>query len=159
MAELASIGAALSTVKTLWDLAKNVKDASVGMKITAELGNIQGQLIDVQQKAISIQQKNQELHDELQRYKSFTFHHSVAWRRLPDSPQDGPFCPICIAESLEIHLLPVDGVDQTREYWFLYCPTGHEKAKGIATAPGPYFYVPKNLVPENCYAVRTKSFP
>ena len=77
MAELAGIGAALSTVKTLWDLAKSVKDANVGMKITAELGNIQGQLIDVQQKTISIQQTNQELRDELQRYKSFTFIPSI----------------------------------------------------------------------------------
>jgi hypothetical protein len=157
MAELASIGAALSTVKTLWDLAKNVKDSNVGMKITAELGNIQGQLIEVQQKTISIQQKNQELRDELQRYKSFTFHHSVAWRRLPDSPEDGPFCPICIAESLEMHLLPVNGVDQTREYWFLYCPTAHEKAQGAIPAPGPYFHIPKNLVPEGHYAVRAKA--
>jgi hypothetical protein len=59
MADLASIGIALGSVKTLLDLAKNAQDVHLAMKINTELANIQGQLIDVQQKTLEIQQENQ----------------------------------------------------------------------------------------------------
>jgi hypothetical protein len=54
MADLISIIAAPGSVKTLWELARNAQDAQLAMKISAELGNIQGQLIDVQHQAIAL---------------------------------------------------------------------------------------------------------
>lgn len=51
---MTSIIAALGSVKTLWELARNAQDAQLTMKISAELGNIQGQLIDVQHQAIAL---------------------------------------------------------------------------------------------------------
>jgi hypothetical protein len=47
VADLSSLSAALASVKTLWDLARNAQDAQLAMKISAELGTIQGKLIDL----------------------------------------------------------------------------------------------------------------
>jgi hypothetical protein len=152
MADLASIGAALGSVKTLWDLLKNAQDAQLAMKISVELGNIQGQLIDVQQQTLSIQQENQQLRAQIESYKSFTYHHSVNWKLRPEGTEDGPFCPVCIAASREMRLAVVPRADQTRETWLLYCPQGHQPIKGIQAVSGPFFDVPKSLIPENYFS-------
>jgi hypothetical protein len=61
MFDPASIGAALTSVKALYDLAKNANDAQLAMKISSEVANIQGRLIDVQQQTLALQTENQEL--------------------------------------------------------------------------------------------------
>jgi hypothetical protein len=152
MADLSSLGAALASVKTLWELAKNAQDAQLAMRISAELGNIQGQWIDVQQRTLAIQQENQQLRSELKNYKSFTYHHSVNWKQRPDGTEDGPFCPVCIAVNREMRLAVVPRADQSKDHWLLYCPQAHQAAKGLQTAPGPFFDVPKALIPENYFS-------
>jgi hypothetical protein len=152
MTDLSSLGAALTSVKTLWELAKNAQDAQLAMKISAELGTIQGQLIDVQQQTLAIQQENHQLRGEIAKYKTFVQHHSVMWRQIPDGKEDGPFCPVCIAADREMRLLVVPQADPGLEYWFLCCPAGHNKLQGFQTAPFPHFYVPKELVPENYFS-------
>jgi hypothetical protein len=152
MADLASIGAALGSVKTLFDLAKNAQDTHLAMKISSEVANIQGQLIDLQQQTLAIQQENQQLRAELERFRSSTYHHSVTWKRRPDGTEDGPFCPVCVAENREMRLALVPRVNQSRGYWVLYCPQTHHPVEGIQTAPGPFFDVPKDLLPENYFS-------
>jgi hypothetical protein len=56
-----SIGAALTSVRALFDLAKNANDAQLAMRISSEVANIQGRLIDVQQQTLALQTENQEL--------------------------------------------------------------------------------------------------
>jgi hypothetical protein len=151
MADLASISAALTSVKTMWDLARNLQDTHVAMQISSELGNIQGRLIDVQQQALAVQEENQRLRSELDNYKSLKQHHSVIWRELPDGKEDGPFCPICIAQKREMRLGLNPFADQMLDYWRLYCPQGHVAKQGIQLAPGPFFQVPKSLVADNYF--------
>jgi hypothetical protein len=152
MADLSSLSAALASVKTLWELAKSAQDAQLAMRISAELGTIQGQLIDVQQQTLAIQQENQQLRNELDKFKSFTYHHSVTWKQLPDGTEDGPFCPVCIAANREMRLALVPRANQSRDFWILYCPQTHHPITGIQTAPGPFFDVPKDLLSENYFS-------
>ena len=154
MADLTSIGAALGSVKTLWEIAKNTQDAQIAMKISAELGNIQGQLIDVQQQTLSIQEENQRLRGEIDRLKSFTHHHSVAWRQKPDGSEDGPFCPVCVGRGRDMRLTLVPQVDQSRGFWMLFCTEAHQPRAGLQAAPGPFYDVPKELFPENYFFMR-----
>lgn len=70
MADFSSLGAALASLKTIWDLAKNAQDAQLAMKISAEIANVQGKLIDVQQQAIALQQENQTQRDEINQLKA-----------------------------------------------------------------------------------------
>lgn len=157
MADLASIGAALGGLKTIWELAKNAQDAQLAMKISAEIGNIQGQLIDVQQQTLAIQQENQQLRGELQKLRSYKHHHSVMWRHRADGTEDGPFCPICVSEGREMPLTIVPGSGQTNDSWLLYCPRGHGQPgtpnRSLLPVPGPSYRVPKNLMPENYFYV------
>jgi hypothetical protein len=161
MADLASIGAALGSLKTIWELAKNAQDTHLAMKISAELANIQAQLIDVQQQTIAFQQENQQLRKELESFKSFTFHHSVTWKQRPDGTEDGPFCPICISEGREMTLTIAPGSSQTKDYWLLYCPRGHgqpgTRTLGLLPVPGPSYPVPKKLIPEDYFYVRPQT--
>jgi hypothetical protein len=157
MADLASIAAALTSVRTIIDLVKNAKDAQLAMTISSELGNIQGKLIDVQQQTLTIQQENQQLRGELEKLRSYKHHHSVMWRQRNDGTEGGPFCPICIAEDREMPLALSPGSTQTKEYWLLYCPRGHgqpgSRAQGLSPVPGPSYRVPKTLFPENYFYV------
>jgi hypothetical protein len=84
MADLASIGVALGSVKTLFDLAKSAHDTQLAMKITAEVLNIQGKLIDVQQQAIALQSENQTQREEINRLKA----------KLAETVEFDP-CPSC----------------------------------------------------------------
>jgi hypothetical protein len=157
MADLTSIGIALGSLKTIWELAKNAQDATISMKITAEIGNIQAQLIDVQQQTLAIQQDNQKLRGELEKLRSYKHHHSVMWRQRTDGAEDGPFCPICVAEGRELPLATAPGFSQTKDYWILYCPRGHGQPGGrpekLLPVPGPSYRIPKSLTPEDYFYV------
>jgi hypothetical protein len=157
MADLASIAAALTSVRTIIDLVKNAKDAQLAMTISSELGNIQGKLIDVQQQTLTIQQENQQLRGELQKLRSSNHHHSVMWRQRDDGTEDGPFCPICVSEAREMRLTIAPGSSRDKDYWLLYCPRGHGQPgtpnRSLLPVPGPSYRVPKNLFPENYFYV------
>jgi hypothetical protein len=153
MADFAGIGAALSGLKTMLDLAKGVQDAHIARKISEEVANIQGRLIDVQQQTLAFQQENEELRREIAAHKSFVQHHSVMWRKLPDGKEDGPSCPVCIADRREMRLIIVEKWDQKGDSWCVYCPQGHERAFYVETPPGPYYHIPKSLFPVNYFSV------
>jgi septal ring factor EnvC (AmiA/AmiB activator) len=65
MFEPASIGAALTSAKTIVDLLRNANDAQLAMKISSEVANLKGRLIDVQQQTLALQNKNQDLRGEI----------------------------------------------------------------------------------------------
>jgi hypothetical protein len=160
MADLSSIGAALASVKTLWELAKSAKDAQLAMKISAEVGNIQGQLIDVQQQILTIQQDNQILRHELDLIRDYQQHDSVVWRRKPESFEDGPFCPVCLSDGRETRLVVNPDLPPNPALFNLYCPKAHhESPHRLSKAPGPYFTVPRHLVPENYFFSSIPSSP
>jgi hypothetical protein len=150
MADLARIGAALGSVNTLWELVRNAQDAQLAMKISAELGNIQGQLIAVQQQVLSAQEESQNLRKEVERYRSFVFHHSASWHQLPSGLEDGPFCPTCLSEGFETRLSIAFRESQSTDYRTLYCP---KSAHGSNTMGGMIFEVPKSLIPANYFYV------
>jgi hypothetical protein len=150
MGDLTSIVAALGSIKTLWDLVKNAQDAQLAMKISGELGNIQAQLISVQQQVLSTQEESQILRKEVERYKSFVFHHSVNWRLISSGGEDGPFCPTCLTEGFETRLSMGYRESQSKDYWTLYCP---KSPHGSNTMGGMLFQVPKALIPANYFYV------
>jgi hypothetical protein len=158
MFDPASIAAALGSVKTILDLAKNANDAQLAIKISTEVANVQGKLIEVQQAAIALQLENQELRAAINKFHSYVQHHSVTWRLRPDGKEDGPFCPVCIGEGREMRLILRPHIDQTGENWHLYCPRGHVSDGASTSAwnapkPEPTYIVPKRLLPEDYFCL------
>ena len=141
MVDMTSIGAALQSAKAILDLLKNVNDAQISMRVTSEIASLQGKLIDVQQQVLTTQAESEELRAENQRLRTSHFHHGVNWRTQPDGAEDGPFCPICVAESTEMRL-QLRKVDQSGPLLQFECPKKHQLASSINTSMRQ---VPKNL--------------
>jgi hypothetical protein len=80
--DTATIGAALTSIKTVIDLLRTANDAQLAIKISGEIANIQGRLIDVQQQAIALQDENVRLKGETRTLKAGIF-------------ADGEPCPKC----------------------------------------------------------------
>jgi hypothetical protein len=154
-----SITAALGSAKVILDLLKNANDAHLAMKIGGEVANLQGRLIDVQQQALALQTENQRLNVEIEKFRSSVFHHSVTWRVLADGSEDGPFCPVCAGEGVEMRLTLRSVIDQTGPLWHLQCPKSHLAGVGTEGYRGRgrefSYAVPKELVPENRYFLRS----
>lgn len=64
----------------------------------------QGKLFDIQRDALALQSENQQLRAEIEKFRSTRFHHSVNWWVLSDGSDDGPFCPVCAGEGVEMRL-------------------------------------------------------
>jgi hypothetical protein len=136
-----SIGAALTSIKAILDLLKNANDAQLAMKITSEIGSLQGRLIEVQQQVLAAQAESDELRAENQRLKTSVFHHGVTWRKLPDGTEDGPFCPTCVGEGRDnMRLILAPHVDQSGALLHFLCPTNNDR-----------YQLPKELVPNDRY--------
>ena len=157
MIDTSTLGAALTSLKAIIDLVRNANDAQLAMKISSEIANVQGRLIDVQQQTLALQAENQELRTEIDKCRSFVFHHSVNWKLLSDGSEDGPFCPVCVSEGVSMRLI-LRGVDQTKEFWHLQCPNSHLAGVGKEGILGRgrelSYAVPKELVPDNRYFIR-----
>jgi len=153
-----SITAALGSAKIILDLLRNANDAQLAMKISFEVANLQGRLIDVQQQALALQTENQTLHAEIEKVRLSVFHHSVNWRVLADGSEDGPFCPVCAGEGVNMRLTLCGVVDQTGPLWHLECPKSHRAGVGTEGYRGRgrelSYAVPKELVGENRYFLR-----
>lgn len=119
MFDTGTISAALTSAKVILDLTKSANDAQLAMKISVEIANLQGRLIDVQQQTLALQAENQDLRDEVRKFKqaleeeqSFDYRYGMYWKTRSGPPKDdfdekgneivtseilweGPFCPIC----------------------------------------------------------------
>jgi hypothetical protein len=151
MFDPATISAALTSVKTIIGLLKNANDAQLAMTISSEIASLQGKLIDVQQQVLATQAESDELRAENNRLKATTFHHGVSWRARLEDTEDGPFCPICIAEGKDMRLMLRQHVDQTGASLHFQCPKSHGEQ---GAARDPVYSLPRELVPEGRYAAR-----
>jgi hypothetical protein len=158
MFDPATIGAALGSAKAILDLLKGANDAQLAVRITSEVANVQGRLIEVQQQALALHEENQRLRAEVDKFHSSVFHHSVNWRVTRDGSEDGPFCPVCAGEGMDMRLTLRGVVDQSGQFWHLECPKSHLTGVGLEGLRGRgrelSYVVPKELVPENRYFVR-----
>lgn len=68
MFDPSTMSGAFSSVKVIFDLLKNARDAQLAMKISSEVANIQSRLVDVQQQALALQTENQELKSKIQAF-------------------------------------------------------------------------------------------
>lgn len=154
------ISAALGSAKAILDLAKGANDAQLAIRISGEVANVQGRLIDVQQQALTLQTENQQLRAEIEKLRSSIFHHSVNWRVRSDASEDGPFCPVCSGQGLDMRLILRGIVDQTGPVWYLQCPKSHLAGVGLEGIQGKgrelSYVIPKALIPENQYYLHPK---
>jgi hypothetical protein len=98
MFDPATMAAALTSLKTILDLAKGANNAQLSIRISSEVAGIQGKLLDVQQQALTLQQENAELKTELQQLKKDAvvfLDGGVNWEKRPGDRYDGPLCPVC----------------------------------------------------------------
>jgi hypothetical protein len=157
MFDPASIGAALSSAKTIIDLVKNANDGQLAIRVSSAVAEVQGRLIEVQQQALDLQQENDKLRADIEKSRNYVQHHSAIWKIRPDGTEDGPFCPHCVGEGREMRLVLWNQADQTRTYWLTHCPKTHidsrdKKPQGWMPASQEQTYViPKDLVPENYF--------
>lgn len=157
MYDTATIGAAITSVRAIFDLLKNANDAQLAMRISSEVAQVQSSLLEVQQQALSLQTENQNLRNEVARFKTYTHHHSVGWRVRSDGTEDGPFCPTCIAEGRDMRLILRDHVDQTKEFFYVHCPRSHfgkSEVRDLGRGKEPSFAVPKHLVANDYFFVK-----
>lgn len=157
MFDPSTISAALGSAKAILDIAKSANDLNVAVKINAEVANLQGRLIEAQQQALELQHENQRLQTEIDKSRNYVQHHSVVWKVRPEGSEDGPFCPTCIGGDREIRLVLRDHVDQSGPNLFLHCPKTHH-GPGVGHWQEQKYVIPKDLVPENYFFIRTSAF-
>jgi hypothetical protein len=154
--DISTIGAALGSVKTIFDLMKTTNDLQLAVKVNSEVANIQGQLITLQQLTLGLQDENQKLKAEIALAKAYTYHHSVSWKKLEDGKEDGPFCPTCLGDGKEMRLQLRPHVDQSGDYLFVWCPKLHIDPRGKQQTWTPKeesrYKIPRDLVAENYFA-------
>jgi hypothetical protein len=156
------IVAGMSAIKTAWELARALRDAakagSLGPdEFAGRISEVYDYISDSKEAVFDNQEKLRELQAEIERFKTYAFHHSVNWRVLPDGTEDGPFCPTCVSEGVDMRLQLRDHVDQSGALLHVQCPKSHFEVGSIRD-PGrgrePAYAIPKELVPENRYFLR-----
>ena len=159
MFDAATVGGALTSLKTIVDLVKTANDTQLAARVSREVIEAQGKLFDIQREALALQTENQQFRAEIENFRSARFHHSVNWRVMEDGSEDGPFCPVCVGEGVEMRLVLRGVVDQTGPLWHLQCPKTHKVgvgAEGIMGRGRELSYpIPKELIPENRYFLRS----
>jgi hypothetical protein len=144
------ITGALTSLKAILDLAKSANDAQLAIKISSEVIEAQSKLLTTQQQAFAMFAENEQLRNELAKYKIFGFHHSVHWRKLPDGDlEDGPFCPVCLAEGVEMRLhLRSSHVDG--KHLNFQCPKVHP-GPSTREPNGATYKIPRGLIATDKY--------
>jgi hypothetical protein len=155
----ASIIAALSGLKSIAEIAKTATDTKLALKINSEIADVQARLIEVQQQALALQESNNALRKEIEKSRAYRHHDSVIWKLKEDGKEDGPFCPVCMGEGIEMRLIQAPGYDQSsaRSYWSLCCHKCQTKLSTKDKQPlrgriEPLYRVPKVLTPDNYFA-------
>jgi len=98
--DLTNITAALSALGSLIGLANKANTVEFNQKLI----EVQKVLIAIQGDFTKLSDENSQLKDELERERSYVFHHSVSWKQRPDGTQDGPFCPFCLSKGTVLPL-------------------------------------------------------
>src|ERR1700749_2145399 len=119
MPDLVTVVAAFGSVNAIRELAKDAFDPQVTAKIRAELADIHAELTDVNKQVLMIQEENKRLLEEMKKLLSYKLHHSVMWRERGDGTEDGPFCPVCTSDGLEMPLTVVPGSSLTEDHWLI----------------------------------------
>lgn len=97
MMDISAIGTALSSLKILYDLAKNANDASLATKISTAVADLQGRLLDVQiqsqgllEENIRLKEQVSELQAALKKKQEMKFAKGAYY-----TVDSGPFCQHC----------------------------------------------------------------
>jgi hypothetical protein len=125
MPDIATIGTVLSSVKTVTDLAKIIKNSELSLsdaetklqiaEMISALADVKLELADVQQQLIDRDVKIKELEESLKDKKALSYDGQLY--RHDDDPV--PFCPVCIEkEDKQYHLtyMPQDEWTSANHY-------------------------------------------
>jgi hypothetical protein len=151
---------ATTAIKGIVGLAKTSSDLELKQQSDEALEKVfeaKQKYFDLQESYFELGRENRELKTELEKGRSYVFHHSVNWRILADGSEDGPFCPICVTEGKDMRLMLRDHVAQTQAAWYVYCTKRHLEPSGardLSRGREPSYVVPKALVRENYFSPR-----
>jgi hypothetical protein len=138
MLDLATMGAALGSLKTIVDLTKNANDAQLALKISSEVAQIQGRLLDVQQQALALQTENQELKAALHALTDIRDNYELRERVYFRKGTQDAYCPLCLGANSKAVPLAKAG-----DCWYCgihkasFCP--EDDGPGFAIVPGPRY--------------------
>ena len=124
-------------------------------RVSGEVIEAQGKLFDIQREALALQSENHQLRAEIEKFHSTSSHHPVNLAGPGDGTEDGPFCPVCAGEGVDMRLTLRGVVDQTGPLWHLQYPKTHTVGAGAEGLRGRgrelSYSVPNELLPENRY--------
>lgn len=153
------IAAGLAALKAAKDLVRELRDAAKAGSLKPDefagrIAEVYDYISDSKEALLDAQESLSQLRAENDRLKTYVFHHSVNWRLLPDDTEDGPFCPTCVAEGVDMRLLLRSVIDQSGPVMYFQCPKNHFELGGVRD-PGrgrePSYTVPRKLIPEGRY--------
>jgi len=112
---------------------------------------LQQALIATQRDMQTLIDENAQLRNELSGLQSRTFHHSVEWKMNVDGQEEGPFCPVCRADSGKEMPLKLMGPHISNAELIIFaCPKDHTGGKGRDTV----YLIPKPLLKADRYGPR-----
>jgi hypothetical protein len=155
------IASGLSALKAAADLARTLRDAAKAGSLKPDefagrIAEVYDYIGDSKEAVLNAQESLSQLRAENERLKAYVFHHSVNWRTLPNGTEDGPFCPSCVSEGVDMRLLLNPVVDQTGPVLHFQCPKSHFEGGAIrdySRGREPSYAIPKELIPENRYII------
>jgi hypothetical protein len=143
--DLTSVGGALSALKALTGIAKDVNNIEFNQKII----ELQQKLLEIQIDFGNLLDENRALKDAVEASKAYDFHHSVNWKKLADGNEAGPFCPICFADKGRLMPLEFHGTHMDDKSLLIFtCPIQHvARGQGLNTS----YNLPSDLIPPDRY--------
>lgn len=113
MPDIASISAALASIKTATEIAKLIKDSGVSLEqaeIKLQIANLISSLADAKIELADLQVEFNTLKEKLNQRDSVKWVKPYYMRQLDDI-MDGPFCPTCYDNSDKLIRLQGSGKD------------------------------------------------
>jgi hypothetical protein len=106
---VAAMVTALSSVKKLLELVREVEDQKIKAEINTAIADVQEQLIDTQQQILTLRDENRTLREEtlslnqqIQLNVGVLFHDESYWKKKSDGSESGPYCPLCRGNSQKL---------------------------------------------------------
>jgi regulator of replication initiation timing len=90
VADLGTVGAALSSLKSLFAIAKTVSVGEIRTELQAQILDLQERLLALQEEIGSLKDDNRALEERLS-LREMEYRDGMYW-----DGDDGPFCPACV---------------------------------------------------------------
>ncbi len=139
--DLSNLTAALSALGSLVGLASKANTVEFNQQVI----EVQKSLLALQSDVTKLLDENRNLKEQLEMERSYSFHHSVNWKKQQDGSEFGPLCPVCLSEG-KVLPLQLRARMRNRPAFSFECAHDHG---------GLIFELPGALIPKDRYTLPT----